>query len=188
MPLPRPPPVSCCLCQGLARTSKCLTPSCPRSVWTSLTSWMTVRTQVRSRFCSFLWVRYNRPPLQLCGSAASVRVWRSGSACSATRTQTSLLDIWSSTAKPATLRYDSNLSTVSNPPDVLLIFIVLNQHSSFLWQICFLLRNIFWQRLCLWEILNVLHGVFNRFISLELREISGYFWSFCSADSWSLLV
>lgn len=40
----RLPPASYCSCLGLERTSKCLTPSCPPSAWTSQTCWMTVRT------------------------------------------------------------------------------------------------------------------------------------------------
>lgn len=40
----RLPPASCCSCLDSERTSKCMTPSCPPSAWTSQTCWMTVRT------------------------------------------------------------------------------------------------------------------------------------------------
>lgn len=39
----RLPLASYCSCPGLGRTSKCLTPSCQASAWTSQTWWMTVR-------------------------------------------------------------------------------------------------------------------------------------------------
>lgn len=37
-------PACCCSCLDLEKTSKCLTPSCPLSVWTLQTCWMTVGT------------------------------------------------------------------------------------------------------------------------------------------------
>lgn len=40
----RLPLASCCSCRGSGKTSKCLTPSCRPSAWTSQTCWMTVRT------------------------------------------------------------------------------------------------------------------------------------------------
>ena len=110
----RLPPASCCSCLASERTSKCLTPSCPRWVWTSQTCWTTVRTQFWINLFPFVYFRIdflsvtdsevNLLCLQLWGSAASVRLLQSGSVSSVTKTWTSLQVVSNSTARPATHR------------------------------------------------------------------------------------